>query len=224
LDRGHAPAQPLERPCAERRGEASVGASGQDTAVGAERLMAQVVQRGKRNGGSPGTDGMTVEAWPGELREHWPRLREGLLTGTYRPSPVKRGEIPKPGGGVGKRGMPTVLDRCGPQAVRQVRQPRWDPTFSAGSDGFRPGRSAPQAVAQAQRYVREGDSGVGDRDLENCCDRVNQDKRMSLVKARVADRRVRQGIDRDLKAGALTDEGVEATVEGTPQGGPVSPL
>ena len=125
LDRGNAPAQQLELPFAERRGEASVGASGKDTPVGEERLMEQVVERGnlraalrrvKRNAGSPGIDGMTVEELPGYLREHWPRIREGLLAGTYRPSPVKRVEIPKPGGGVRKLGIPTVLDRFVQQA------------------------------------------------------------------------------------------------------------
>jgi RNA-directed DNA polymerase len=151
LDRGHAPAQQLELPFAERRGKAAVGASGQDTPVGEERLMQRVVERGnllaalrrvKRNGGSPGIDGMSVEALPGYLREHWPRIREGLLAGTYRPSPVKRVEIPRPGGGVRNLGIPTVLDRFVQQAVLQVLQPRWDPSFSEGSYGFRPGRSA----------------------------------------------------------------------------------
>jgi RNA-directed DNA polymerase len=225
VDRGHAPAQPLERPFAERRGEAAVGASGQDTLVGEEHVMERVVERGnllaalrrvKRNGGSPGIDGMTVEALPGYLQEHWPRIREGLLAGMYRPSPVKRMEIPKPGGGVRKLGIPTVLDRFMQQAVLQVLQPMWDPTFSEGSYGFRPGRSAHQAVAQAQHYLREGYSGVVDLDLEKFFDRANQDKLMSLVKERVADRRVLKLIDRYLKAGALTDEGLEATVEGTP--------
>jgi RNA-directed DNA polymerase len=233
LDRGYAPAQQLELPFAERRGEASVGASGQATPVGEERLMERVVERGnrlaalrrvKRKGGSPGIAGMTVEEVPGYLREHWPRLREGWLAGTYRPSPVTRGASPKPGGGVRTLGMPTGLDRVGQQAVLQGRQPRWDPTCAEGSDGVRPGRSAHQAVAQAQHYLREGHSWVVDLDLEKFFDRVNQDKLMSLVKERVADRRVLRLIDRYLKAGALTDEGLEATVEGTPQGGPLSPL
>ena len=209
-----------------------MGASAQDTPVGEERLMAQVVERGhlraalrrvQRNGGSPGTDGMAVEEWPGSLREHWPRIHEGLRTGTYRPSPVQRVEIPKPGGGVGKLGIPTVRDRFVPQAVLQGLQPRGAPTVSEGSDGVRPGRAAPRAVAHAQRYWREGYSWVVDLDLEKCFDRGNQDKRISLVKAWVADRRVLQRIDRDLKAGALTDAGLEATVEGTPHGGPWSP-
>jgi RNA-directed DNA polymerase len=229
VDRGRAPAQPLELPFAERRGEASVGASGPDTPVGEERLMERGVERGhllaalrrvKRNGGSPGIDGRTVEELPGYLREHWLRIREGLLAGTYRPSPVKRVESPKPGGGVRKLGIPTGLDRFIQQALLKVLQPTWDPTFSEGSSRFRPGRSAHQAVAQAQRYWGEGDGWVVDLDLEKCFDRVNQDKLMSLVKERVADRRVLQRIDRYLKAGALTEAGGEATVEGTPQGGP----
>jgi RNA-directed DNA polymerase len=179
LDRGNAPAQQLELPFAERRGEAAVGASGRDTPVGDEGLMERVVERGnllaalrrvKQNGGSPGIDGMTVEELPGYLREHWLQLREGLLAGTYRPQPVKRVEIPKPGGGVRTRGVPTVRDRFIPQAVLQVLQPEWDTTFSASSDGFRPGRSAHQAVAQAQRYLGEGYGWVVDLDLEKFFD------------------------------------------------------
>jgi RNA-directed DNA polymerase len=195
--------------------------------------MERVVERGnllaalarvKRNGGSPGVDGMTVEALPGYLREQWPQIQDALLAGTYRPQPVKRVEIPKPGGGVRKLGVPTVLDRFIQQAVLQVLQPEWDKTFSASSYGFRPGRSAHQAVAQAQRYLGEGYGWVVDLDLEKFFDRVNHDKLMSLAKKRVADRRVLQLIDRYLKAGALTDAGLEATGEGTPQGGPLSPL
>jgi RNA-directed DNA polymerase len=233
LDRGHAPGQQLELPFAERRGEASVGASGRGAPVRDEDLMERIVERGnllaalarvKRNGGSPGVDGMTVEALPGHLREHWPAIRQALLAGTYRPPPVKRVEIPKPGGGVRKLGVPTVLDRFIQQALLQVLQPEWDKTFSDSSYGFRPGRSAHQAVAQAQRYLGEGHGWVVDLDLEKFFDRVNHDKLMSLVKARVADRRGLQLIDRYLKAGARTDAGVEATMEGTPQGGPLSPL
>jgi RNA-directed DNA polymerase len=195
--------------------------------------MERVVERGnlraalrrvQQNGGSPGIDGMPVEELPGYLRAHWPQIREALLAGTYRPQPVKRVEIPKPGGGGRKLGLPTVLDRFIPQALLQALQPEWDQTFSDGSDGFRPGRSAHQAIAQAQRYLGEGDSWVVDLDLEKFFDRVNHAKLMSLVKQRAADRRVLQRIDRYLKAGALTDEGWEATPEGTPHGGPVSPL
>jgi RNA-directed DNA polymerase len=233
LDRGSAPGKQLELPFGERRGEASVGASGGDTPVGAEGLMERVVERGnlfaalrrvKRNAGSPGVDGMTVEELPGYLREHWPRIRAALVAGTYRPQPVKRVEIPKPGGGVRTLGVPTALDRFIQQAVLQVLQPEWDKTFSESSYGFRPRRSAHQAVAQAQRYLGEGHGWVVDLDLEEFFDRVNHDKLMSLVKERITDRRVLQLIDRYLKAGALTDEGLEATAEGAPQGGPLSPI
>jgi RNA-directed DNA polymerase len=233
LDRSNAPAQQLELPFAERRGEAAVGASGRSTPVGDEGLMERVVERGnllaalrrvKRNGGSPGIDGMTVEELSGYLREHWPRIRAALVTGTYRPQPVRRVEIPKPGGGARPLGIPTVLDRFIQQALLQVLQPEWDGTFSASSYGFRPRRSAHQAVAQAQRYLGEGYGWVVDLDLEKFFDRVNHDKLMSLVRERITDRRVLQLIDRYLKAGALTGGGLEATVEGTPQGGPLSPL
>ena len=137
---------------------------------------------------------------------------------------MRRVEIPKPGGGVRKLGIPTVLDRFLQQALLQVLQPEWDKTFSDHSYGFRPGRSAHQAIARAQQYLEEGYDWVVDLDLEKFFDRVNHDKLMSLVKGRVADRRVLQLIDRYLKAGALTGDGFEATVEGTPQGGPLSPL
>jgi RNA-directed DNA polymerase len=195
--------------------------------------MEQVVERGHRlaalrrvtrNGGSPGLDGMPVEEWPGSLREHWPRIREGLRVGTDRPPPVKRVEIPKPGGGVRQLGLPTGLDRFIQPAGRQVLQPRWEPTVSEDSDGFRPGRSAHQAGAPAQRDLRAGYRWVVDLDLEQFFDWVTQDQRRRLVKERVADRRGLQRIDRARKAGALTDESVEATLAGTPQGGPVSPL
>jgi RNA-directed DNA polymerase len=233
LDRGMAPGKQLALPFAQRRGEASVGAPGESTPVGDERLMEHVVERHnlltalarvKANGGSPGIDGMTVEELPGYLRQHWPEIRAGLLAGSYRPSPVRRVEIPKPGGGVRKLGIPTVLDRLIQQALLHVLQPDWDKTFSDHSYGFRPRRSAHQAIARAQQYLEEGYGWVVDLDLEQFFDRVNHDKLMSLVKGRVADRRVLQLIDRYLKAGVLTGDGFEATVEGTPQGGPLSPL
>jgi RNA-directed DNA polymerase len=198
-DRGHAPGQQLERPFAERRGEASVGASARGTSVGDESVMERVVARGnllaalarvKRNRGSPGVDGMTVEALPEYLREQWPQIRAALRAGTYRPPPVKRVEIPKPGGGVRTLGVPTVLDRFIQQAVRQVLPPEWDPTFSERSDGFRPGRSAHQAVARAQRYLEAGYGWLVDLDLEKFCDRVHHDTLRSVVNERIADRRV----------------------------------
>ena len=233
LNRGRAPDKQLALPFASQRGEASVGASGERPPGNDERLMERVVERPnllkalarvKTNAGSPGIDGMTVEELPAYLRQHWPAIRASLLAGTYHPKPVKRVEIPKPGGGVRKLGIPTVLDRFLQQALLQILQPEWDQTFSEGSFGFRPGRSAHQAIARAQAYLEEGYSWVVDLDLEKFFDRVNQDKLMSLVKERVRDRRVLQLIDRYLKAGALTGDGFEATTEGTPQGGPLSPL
>jgi RNA-directed DNA polymerase len=232
LDRGTAPDKQLKLPFAQQRGEAAVGASGERPPGHDERLMECVVERPnllkalarvKTNAGSPGIDGMTVEELPEYLRQHWPAIRASLLAGTYHPQPVKRVEIPKPGGGVRKLGIPTVLDRFLQPALLQVLQPEWDQTFSEGSYGFRPGRSAHQAIARAQAYVEAGYSWVVDLDLGKFFDRVNQDKLMSPVKERVRDRRVLQLIDRYLKAGALTGDGFDATTEGTPQGGPTTP-
>ncbi len=194
-----------------------------ERAVERVNLLAALA-RVKRNGGSPGIDGMTVEELPAYLKTHWPEIRTALRAGTYQPQPVKRVEIPKPGGGVRKLGIPTVLDRFIQQALLQVLQPAWDGTFSEGSYGFRPGRSAHQAIAQAQKYLEAGYGWVVDLDVEKFFDRVNHDKLMSRVKGWVTDRRVLKLVDRYLKAGALTGDGFEATPEGTPQGGPLSPL
>jgi len=232
-NRGIAPAKQLELSF-KRRGEASVGTPGEEAPVGGGgSLMERVVERSnllaalrrvRSNGGSPGVDGMTVEALPDYLRRKWPKIREQLLVGTYRPQPVRRVKIPKPGGGVRKLGIPTVLDRFIQQALLQVLQRDWDWTFSEQSYGFRPNRSAWQAVAQAQRYLRAGYSWVVDLDLEQFFDRVNHDQLMSRVRARISDRRASKLIHRYLKAGAVTSEGFEPTSEGTPQGGPMSPL
>src|SRR5438552_1285585 len=142
-------------------------------------------QRVRGNKGAPGVDGMTIDDAKSYLREHWPSIRSQLLAGAYRPQPVKRVEIPKPDGGVRKLGVPCVVDRLIQQALLQALQKRWDPTFSEHSYGFRPGRSAHQAVAQAQRYVAEGYSVVVDLDLEKFFDRVNHDSLMARVAARV---------------------------------------
>ena len=147
-------------------------------------------QRVRSNKGAPGVDGMTIDDAGSYLREHWPNIRAQLLDGTYRPQPVRRVEIPKPDGGVRKLGIPSVVDRLIQQAILQVLQGRWDPTFSEHSYGFRPGRSAHQAVAQAQRYVAEGYSVVVDIDLEKFFDRVNHDILMDRVAARVSDKRL----------------------------------
>ena len=181
-------------------------------------------KRVQRNKGGPGVDGMTIDDAKGYLREHWPSIRAQLLEGTYQPQPVKRVEIPKPDGGVRKLGVPCVVDRLIQQALLQVLQERWDPTFSEHSYGFRPGRSAHQAVAQAQRYVAEGYSYVVDLDLEKFFDRVNHDKLMARVAARVSDKRVLKFIRAFLKAGVMEDGLVRPVDEGTPQGGPLSPL
>jgi RNA-directed DNA polymerase len=150
----------------------------------------QALRRVKANKGSPGIDGMRVEELPGYLKQHWPTLREQLLSGTYQPQPVRRVEIKKPDGGVRKLGIPTVLDRMIQQAVMQVLQRRWDPTFSEHRHGFRPQRSAHQAVAKAQQYIAEGNRWVVDLDLEKFFDRVNPDKLMAAIARRVSDKRM----------------------------------
>jgi RNA-directed DNA polymerase len=184
----------------------------------------QAFKRVKSNKGSAGIDGMTVEELPGYLKEHWPAIREQLLAGTYKPQPVRRVEIPKPDGGVRQLGIPTVLDRMVQQAVMQVLQARWDAEFSEHSHGFRPGRSAHQAVAKAQQYVAAGYRWVVDLDLEKFFDRVNHDKLMASIARRVADKKVLRLIRAFLTAGVMVEGLVGPVDEGTPQGGPLSPL
>src|SRR6202048_1453787 len=181
-------------------------------------------KRVRRNKGSPGVDGMTIDDARDYLREHWPSIRSQLLEGTYQPQPVKRVEIPKPDGGVRQLGVPCVVDRLIQQALLQVLQKRWDPTFSEHSYGFRPGRSAHQAMAQAQRYVAAGYSVVVDLDLEKFFDRVNHDSLMARVAARMTDKRVLKLIRAFLKTGVMEDGLVRPVDEGTPQGGLLSPL
>jgi group II intron reverse transcriptase/maturase len=188
------------------------------------RNLQAALRRVRRNAGSPGIDRMTVEQLPDHLRVHWPRLREELLAGRYQPQPVKRVTIPKPGGGERELGVPTVLDRFIQQALLQVLQPRFDPTFSDASYGFRPGRSAHEAVLRAQAYVQEGRSFVVDIDLEKFFDRVNHDILMGRLAKRIADPRVLRLIRRYLNAGMLANGVVTERQEGTPQGGPLSPL
>src|ERR1022692_1061352 len=184
----------------------------------------QAMKRVKSNKGSPGIDGMTVDELPAYLKEHWPAIREQLLSGTYKPQPVRRVEIPKPDGGVRQLGIPTVLDRMVQQAVMQVLQSRWDAEFSEHSHGFRPGRSAHQAVAKAQKYIGGGRRWVVDLDLEKFFDRVNHDILMSRIARQVKDDRVLKLIRRYLEAGMMSEGIVSARTEGTPQGGPLSPL
>jgi RNA-directed DNA polymerase len=184
----------------------------------------KALKRVKSNGGASGVDGMTVQQLPDFLREHWLRIKEELLTGAYKPQPVRRVEIPKPDGGTRQLGIPTVLDRFIQQAVLQVLQRRWDPTFSESSYGFRPGRSAHQAVAKAQSYMQEGFTWVVDLDLEKFFDRVNHDILMGRAAKRVSDKRLLKLIRGYLEAGVLENGLVETREEGTPQGGPLSPL
>src|ERR1700741_5279926 len=223
-----------EAPMAPREGTESLAAkrSPESPAIG-ERLMEEVCEREnckqalarvKANKGSPGVDGMTVHDLPGYLKQHWPVIREQLLRGTYQPQPVRRVEIPKPDGGMRKLGIPTVLDRFIQQAVMQVLQRRWDPIFSEHSHGFRPKRSAHQAVAKAQQYIAAGHRWVVDLDLEKFFDRVNHDKLMAAIARRVTDKRVLRLIGAFLKVGVLENGLVSPAEEGTPQGGPLSPL
>ena len=177
-----------------------------------------------KNGGAPGVDGLTTDDLKAYLAVNWNRIRKELLSGTYKPKPVKRVEIPKPGGGTRKLGIPTVLDRFIQQAIHQVLQSRWDKTFSEYSFGFRPGRSAHQAVEQAREYIRAGHRYVVDLDLEKFFDRVNHDILMDRVAKRVTDKRLLKVLRAYLNAGILENGLVQATEEGVPQGGPLSPL
>src|ERR1700694_5930379 len=186
--------------------------------------LKEALRRVKANKGSAGVDRMTVGGITDYLKQHWPDIREQLLNGTYEPQPVRRMEIPKPDGGVRKLGIPTVLDRFIQQAVMQVLQRRWDRTFSNHSYGFRPGRSAHQAVAQAQQYIAEGYSWCVDFDLEKFFDRVNHDKLMGQIAQRIEDKRLLKLIRAFLNAGVMENGLVSPSVEGTPQGGPLSPL
>src|SRR5258705_2416191 len=192
--------------------------------VWARENLVKAWKRVRRNKGSPGVDGKTIDDTKDYLREHWPSIRSQLLEGTYQPQPVKRVEIPKPDGGIRKLGVPCVVDRLIQQAMLQVLQERWDPTFSEHSYGFRPGHSAHQAVAQAQRYVAEGYNVVVDLDLEKFFDRVNHDCLMARVASRISDKRVLKLIRAFLNACVMEDGLVLPADEGTPQGGPLSPL
>jgi RNA-directed DNA polymerase len=207
------------------------GESGGDEAL---TLIEQVVRRENlvaaharvvRNGGAPGVDGMTVDDLMPYCRQHWARIREQLLSGTYVPQPVRRVEIPKPEGkGVRRLGIPTVLDRFIQQALLQILSPIFDPTFSDASYGFRPGRSTHQAVQRAREHIAAGHRWVVDVDLEKFFDRVNHDVLMARVARRVKDTRVLRLIRRYLQAGMMDGGLVSPRTEGTPQGGPLSPL
>jgi RNA-directed DNA polymerase len=230
----------LELPLA-NRGEAPTGTRSEEAPTaghgnersGASDLMEQACERRnlqaalkrvRKNKGSPGIDEMTVDELPAHLREHWPRLREQLLAGTYQPALVKQQQIPKASGGMRKLGIPTVLDRFIQQALLQVLQPMLDPDFSKHSHGFRPGHRAHEAIVEAQRYIQDGRRWVVDVDLEQFFDRVNHDVLMGRLAKRIGDRRVLGLIRRYLEVGVLANGLATERHEGTPQGGPLSPL
>src|SRR6266542_1556526 len=225
--RGEAPsaaAQETEaraaRACLERP---AVAGPSMEAVVERENLRKALAQV-KRNKGAAGAGGMTVDDLPAYLKEHWPTIRAQLLDGTYKPQPVRRVEIPKASGGMRPLGIPTVLDRFIQQAVMQVLQADWNPTFSEASFGFRPKRSAHQAVERAQAYIASGHAVVVDIDLEKFFDRVNHDILMGLVAKRVADKRILKQIRGFLTPGVKEGGLISPTEEGTPQGGPLSPL
>jgi len=227
MDRGEAPkdGRSAEAPRAVKESghPGSDGGGLMETAVCRENLKA-ALRRVRKNKGSPGIDGMTTEELLPYLWGNWERIRGELLAGTYQPSPVKRQQIPKSGGGVRELGIPTVLDRLIQQALLQVLQPGLDATFSEHSYGFRPRRSAHDAVMAAKRYVEEGRRIVVDVDLEKFFDRVNHDVLMGRLAKRIPDRRVLGLIRRYLDAGVMVNGVVMVREEGTPQGGPISPL
>lgn len=221
-----------EAPRTRRSDEALTAASG-DERSGTSHLMEMVVGRGnaraalkrvRQNKGSPGVDGMTVDELPRHLTERGEELRAQLLGGTYQPKPVREVEIPKSGGGMRKLGIPTVLDRFIQQSILQVLQPMVDPTFSEHSHGFRPGRNAHDAVCEAQRYIQDGRRVVVDVDLEKFFDRVNHDVLMGRLEKRIGDKRMLGLIRRYLEAGIMANGVAMERYEGTPQGGPLSPL
>jgi retron-type reverse transcriptase len=212
--------------------EVSSAANGQTKAEGARQMDAVVerhnlwraYERVMRNKGAAGVDGLTVFEFKAWLQQHWPSVKTALLAGDYIPAAIRRVEIPKPNGGVRTPGIPTVLDRLIQQALLQVLQPEFEPGFSEHSYGFRPGRNAWQAVQRAQGYIREGRRWVVDLDLEKFFDRVNHDILMSRIARKVKDERVLKLVRRYLEAGMMSEGVVSARTEGTPQGGPLSPL
>lgn len=235
---GHRSPAPLQKgkgrnPCANGAGAWGAEATKEHSSQEEPKLMEAVVgrenmwralKRVQANKGAPGADQISVTQLRQHLKENWPRIKEELLEGRYQPAPVRRVEIPKPGGGMRELGIPTALDRLIQQAMHQVLSPIFEPGFSQSSYGFRPGRSAQQAVQRARAYVAEGRRFVVDLDLEKFFDRVNHDMLMSRVARKVGDKRVLKLIGRFLRAGVMDGGMTRPSTEGTPQGGPLSPL
>ena len=221
------------KPREQGKGASSEAARRETVGPETEQLMDAVVARENMlsayeqvvsNKGAAGIDGMTVEQLKPYLQERWAKIKEELLKGEYQPQPVRCVEIPKPQGGMRQLGIPTVVDRLIQQALHQVLSPIFEPEFSKSSYGFRPGRSAHQAVEQAREYVAEGRRWVADLDLEKFFDRVNHDVLMSRLARKISDKRVLRTIRRYLQAGMMTGGVVSPRMEGTPQGGPITPL
>lgn len=213
--------------------ELVAGSSGQPESIHPQALLAHVLDRAnlqralkqvRQNKGAPGIDGMTVDELPGYLRHHWLEIRTQLETGSYRPCPVKRVEIPKPDGKTRPLGIPTVLDRFIQQAIAQIVSAHWEPHFHRHSYGFRPQRSAHQAVREVQANIRAGYGWVVDMDLQAFFDRVNHDRLMARLKSRCPDADLLRLIHRFMKAGVSVAGNIEATTLGVPQGGPLSPV
>jgi RNA-directed DNA polymerase len=219
-----ADAQGTESPAAKRQPESPADTEPLMEAVCKRENLWKALKQVQANKGSAGMDGMAVKQLPAYLAQQWPVIREQLLQGTYHPQPVKRVEIPKPDGGMRKLGIPTVVDRFIQQAVMQILQGQWDRTFSQHSFGFRPGCRAHEAVATAQQHIADGYRWVVDIDLEKFFDRVNHDRLMAAVAKRVQDKRLLKLIRAFLSAGVMEHGLVSPTDEGTPQGGPLSPL
>jgi RNA-directed DNA polymerase len=232
-DRGMAPGKQLTLPCAQQRGEASVGVSGGRTPSDEKGLMERVVERPnllaalarvKTNGGSPGIDGMTVEDLPGHFPHHWPALRTSLLAGTYHPSPVRRVDMPKPGGGVRKLGMPTVADRLLQRAVARILSAMYEPEFLECPFGYRPGRTPHMALKALRDHMVTGKVRyVYEADIQGYFTNINHKWLRQMIALRIADPVITGLIGKWLKAGVM-EHGVVARPEaGMPQGGPQTP-
>jgi group II intron reverse transcriptase/maturase len=228
-----APVKQLNLSLGNPEGELEMGDSTEPKSTFCSSLLNRVLERNnlvralkqvRRNKGAPGIDGMSVDELPDFLRQHWPKIRQQLIDGRYRPKPVKRVEIPKPDGRKRKLGIPTVLDRMIQQAIAQVLQEEWDTDFHDNSYGFRPNRNAHQAIRYAQETIQQGYRWVVDCDLEAFFDNVNHDKLMTQLKDRHRDPMLLRLINRYLKAGVQIDGTTKASIEGVPQGGPLSPV